>query len=97
MSLTSHIAGLTPFCLVVASLALSATLADAAPQEPASGKAAIRSVPFTAVTLKDSFWAPKRKVYRERTIPHSWQSVTREIEDNEIAAGWKGKLYRPWR
>lgn len=46
-----------------------------------------RAVPFTAVRLNDSFWAPKLKVYRERSIPNSWQYVQREIEDNEIAAG----------
>jgi DUF1680 family protein len=45
-----------------------------------------RAVPFTAVKIADGFWAPKLKVYRERSIPHSWQYVTREIEDNEIVA-----------
>ncbi len=44
------------------------------------------AVPFTAVGIADAFWEPKLKVYRERTIPHSWQYVTREIEDNEIVA-----------
>ena len=47
-----------------------------------------RSVPFTAVRIQDAFWSPKQRVYREQTIPHSWQYVRREIEDNEIAAGW---------
>ncbi len=58
-----------------------------------------RPVPFTEVRLTDTFWAPKLKVYRERSIPHSWPYVRREIEDNEIAAGWK-RLERgkdtPW-
>lgn len=46
-------------------------------------------VPLIDVRVNDSFWAPKLKVYREKTIPHSWQYVKNEIEDNEIAAGWK--------
>ncbi|MGC8744249.1 MAG: glycoside hydrolase family 127 protein [Verrucomicrobiia bacterium] len=48
-----------------------------------------KPVPFVNVTITDNFWSPKQKVYRERTIPHSWQYVQKEIEDNEIAAGWK--------
>lgn len=48
-----------------------------------------QSVPFTAVRIQDAFWSPKQRVYREQTIPHSWQYVRREIEDNEIAAGWR--------
>lgn len=48
-----------------------------------------RAVPVSAVEVQDAFWSPKLQVYRERTIPHSWQYVSREIEDNEIAAGWK--------
>lgn len=52
-------------------------------------RAARRPVPFTAVRIHDAFWSPKQRVYREQTIPHSWQYVQREIEDNEIAAGWK--------
>ena len=55
----------------------------------AFGRAARRGLPFTAVRLHDAFWSPKQRVYRERTIPHSWQYVQREIEDNEIAAGWR--------
>ncbi|RYX86442.1 glycoside hydrolase family 127 protein [bacterium] len=48
-----------------------------------------QELPFRAVTIRDSFWAPKQKIYRDKTIPHSWQYVQRDIEDNEIAAGWK--------
>jgi DUF1680 family protein len=49
----------------------------------------IHPVPFVNVKIDDNFWSPKQKIYREWTIPHSWQYVQREIEDNEIAAGWK--------
>lgn len=59
------------------------------PSPFAFGRAARRGIPFTAVRLHDAFWSPKQRVYRERTIPHSWQYVQREIEDNEIAAGWR--------
>lgn len=56
-------------------------------------------IPFCQVTVDDPFWSPKLKVYRERTLPHSWAYVQREIEDNEIAAGWRketrGKDF-PW-
>src|SRR5690349_4431169 len=30
-------------------------------------------LPFTRVTIEDSFWAPKRVVNRERTIPHIYR------------------------
>lgn len=46
-------------------------------------------VPFREVKVDDPFWSPKLAVYIDKTIPHSWKYVQREIEDNEIAAGWK--------
>lgn len=58
-----------------------------------------KSLPLTAVHIHDSFWSPKQRVYREKTIPHSWQYVQREIEDNEIAAGWRHETRgqdNPW-
>jgi hypothetical protein len=72
---------------------MGAPSAHGAPADGAPAAVITRSprqaVPFAAVRLTDSFWAPKQRVYRERTIPHSWQYVQREIEDNEIAAGWR--------
>src|SRR3954467_2164549 len=32
-------------------------------------------IPFTSVTIEDSFWAPKRVVNRERTIPHIYRQL----------------------
>ena len=32
-------------------------------------------IPFTNVTIKDSFWAPKQAVNRERTIPHIYRQL----------------------
>ena len=58
-----------------------------------------RALPLTSVRMGDAFWAPKQRIIRERAIPHSWQYVQGEIEDNEIAAGWRhlerGDAY-PW-
>lgn len=56
-----------------------------------TGHAQSRRVPLPvrAVVINDPFWSPKFAVYRERTVPHSWPYVAGEIEDNEIAAGWK--------
>ena len=46
-------------------------------------------VGFTSVTVEDAFWSPKLGVYRHQAIPNSWPFVAKEIEDNEIAAGWR--------
>ncbi len=54
-----------------------------------TSKAERRAVPFTDVHLTDNFWAPKEKIYRQNTIPNNWKYLQQEIEDNEIAAGWK--------
>ena len=48
-----------------------------------------QALPFKSVRIEDAFWAPRQKTYRDKTIPHSWQYVQGEIEDNEIAAGWR--------
>ncbi len=32
-------------------------------------------LPFTSVTIEDSFWAPKQVVNRERTIPHIYRQL----------------------
>jgi len=37
------------------------------------GRGLFSPVPFTQVTIEDSFWAPKLKVNRERTIPHIYR------------------------
>jgi hypothetical protein len=73
--------------LFVLCLALSSLGCPGVAAEELAGPR--RAVPLTDVRLTDAFWAPKLKVYRQRTIPHSWAYVRREIEDNEIAAGWK--------
>jgi uncharacterized protein len=73
---------------IVLPLALAALASPGFAAGPTSNTR--RSVPLTDVRITDdAFWAPKLKVYRERTVPHSWHYVRREIEDNEVAAGWK--------
>jgi DUF1680 family protein len=62
--------------------------------------ASIRKSPdFLSVKIEDSFWSPKQSIYRHNSIPNSWQYVTKEIEDNEIAAGWRNETRgsdTPW-
>ncbi len=59
---------------------------------------AIRLVPVKAVRIEDSFWAPKLKIYRERTIPHSWQYLAGEIRALRAAGGEPvhGELNGTW-
>lgn len=77
--------------VALVSVILSYVLALAGEWSPPAEitRSHIRCVPFKNVEINDNFWSPKQKIYRERTILHSWQYVQREIEDNEIAAGWK--------
>lgn len=58
-------------------------------QHPENISPSRQPVPLINVRVTDSFWAPKLIIYRDKTVPHSWQYVKNEIEDNEIAAGWK--------
>lgn len=37
------------------------------------GRSLFTPVPFTRVTIEDTFWAPKLRVNRERSIPHIYQ------------------------
>ncbi len=54
---------------------------------------------FKSVKIEDAFWSPIQSVVRHKSIPHSWQYVNKEIEDNEIAAGWRNETRgsdTPW-
>lgn len=49
---------------------------DTTSQSPLAATAARRHfmpVPFTSVTIADSFWAPRQQINRERTIPHIYR------------------------
>lgn len=50
-----------------------------------------QQVPLTQVRISDGFWSPKLEVYRRQSIPHQWDYVKAEIEDNEWAATGKKK------
>lgn len=76
------------FVVLLLLLAFPSGVAVAGPQ-PEITRGEVWPVPFAAVHIADPFWSPKLQVYRERTIPHSWRYVQKEIEDNEIAAGWR--------
>jgi len=50
------------------------------------------------VDIRDLFWAPKLKVYREKTIPHSWFYMQWEMRSLRKAAGQRveGELNGTW-
>jgi hypothetical protein len=74
---------------------------------PAPGRAQARDVaeidrlqalPIDHVHIRDLFWAPKIKVYREKTVPHSWAYVEWELRSLRKAAGDRveGDLNGTW-
>lgn len=50
------------------------------------------------VQITDSFWSPKLRVYRERTLPHSWRYLEQELRALRKAAGEtvQGELNGTW-
>jgi DUF1680 family protein len=58
----------------------------------------LQPLPVANVQVRDSFWEPKLKVYRERTIPHSWQYMQWELRSLRLANGQKvdGELNGTW-
>jgi DUF1680 family protein len=49
----------------------------------------IQPVPFTSVSIEDSFWAPKIKRNHDVTIPHGFEQSANRILNFQIAAGIK--------
>ncbi len=47
----------------------------------------ISPLPVRSVRLEGGFWGPKMQVYRERTIPHSWQYMGYNLRSLRKAAG----------
>jgi DUF1680 family protein len=45
-------------------------------------------IPFTQVTIEDSFWAPRQKVNRERTIPHIYRQLVETRRIDAFRPGW---------
>ena len=58
----------------------------------------VKLLPLQNVAIEDSFWAPKLKVYREKTIPHSWFYMQWELRSLRKAAGQQvdGELNGTW-
>jgi hypothetical protein len=56
-----------------------------------SAHARLRPVPLTAVQLTDNFWAPRRRLNREVTLPSQYRHCeeTGRIDNFRRAAGWK--------
>jgi hypothetical protein len=58
----------------------------------------IQTLPIADVEIRDPFWAPKIKIYREKTIPHSWFYMQWELRSLLKAAGKtvEGDLNGTW-
>jgi DUF1680 family protein len=63
-----------------------------------NGISSLRPLPLNDVQITDQFWAPKLKIYKERTIPHSWKYMESELKALRRAAGEKveGPLNGTW-
>ena len=79
----------------VLALACAPPLSSAASAAPA---AAPTLPPVREVGIEDDFWAPKLKIIRERTIPHSWHYMQWELRALQKAAGQpiQGELNGTW-
>ena len=55
----------------------------------------LRSVPLESVTVRDAFWAPRRRVNAQRTLPSQFRHLesTRTIDNMRRAAGKKDGEY----
>src|SRR5690349_9992726 len=58
----------------------------------------ILPVPVKNVQLEGGFWGPKLRIYKDRTIPHSWQYMKHDIRSLRKAAGEKtaGPFNNTW-
>jgi uncharacterized protein len=83
------------FGLIAVSLL---TNLPAAAQHPGSELNRVQLLPLTNITVADQFWAPKLKVYRERTIPWSWNYMGWELRSLKKAGGEvvTGELNGTW-
>jgi DUF1680 family protein len=90
------------FARAIAVMGLFALLAPAYPQKAQAPRAdyPIAPVPFTAVRLKDAFWAPRIETNRTVTIPTIFRKCeeTGRIDNFSIAGGllkgeYKGERY----
>src|SRR5436853_6505606 len=68
--------------------------------EVAMAAARLKAVPFTAVKITDSFWAPRQETNRKVSIPHSLKMLEESgnIKNLELAAsgahsGYNGPVF----
>jgi DUF1680 family protein len=64
------------------------------------GRPLFTPVPFTRVTIEDTFWAPKLQVNRERTIPHIYQQCLETGRIDAFSPDWQPgpeiTALKPW-
>ncbi len=67
-------------------------------EEIQSASKVLRPLPLKDVQITDQFWAPKLRIYKERTIPHSWKYMEWELKALHRAAGEnvEGPLNGTW-
>ncbi len=56
-------------------------------KEQSTAKSRLRLLPPKNVRIDSPFWSPKLDVYRQQTIPHSWQYMQWELRALQAAAG----------
>ena len=91
MARTLRWAGMVLVSVGMAWAALPSAVSGSPPQAPAAARLdrdyPVRPVPFTAVHLNDTFWAPKIKTNAEVTIPFAFEQCERSGRvDNFIRA-----------
>ena len=76
----------------------SVAVAENISADPPTSPSLRRRVPLSAVTINDTFWAPKLKLLRERTVPFSWNYMGWELRALEKANGRtvQGDLNGTW-
>src|SRR6266581_1858045 len=50
---------------------------------------AFEPVPFSQVTIEDTFWAPRLQINREKTIPHIYQMCQETGRIDAYRLAWK--------
>jgi DUF1680 family protein len=69
-----------------------------ASRQPENAATGLRLLPVSATKIEDAFWAPKLDIYRQRTIPHSWNYMGWELRALQKANGQavQGDLNGTW-
>lgn len=85
---------------ILAAVLLSASAGAAPPAQRGRTMPTLTAVPFTRVTIRDRFWAPRRQTNRKVSIPHSLDMLEKagNVRNFEIAAagareGYSGPVF----